>query len=68
MVLLRVGLQCFLILPFFLVITGKNNILPKKMCITAFSHNDQKILCFWLSRYVNVYICVYDFIIHVFAQ
>ena len=55
-VLLRVGLQCSLIWQFF-VITGKNNILPKKMFITAFSHNDQKILCFWLSRYIlNIYI------------
>jgi hypothetical protein len=53
-VLLRVGLQCSFDLNIFLVITGKNNILPKKMFITAFSHNDQKIVCFWLSRMLIV--------------
>ena len=40
----------FFDLTLFLVITGKNNILQKKMFITAFSDNDQNILCFWLSR------------------
>ena len=53
-VLLRVGLQCSFDLNIFLVITGKNNILPKKMFITVISHNDQKIVCFWLSRMLIV--------------
>ena len=46
----------FFDLTIFLVITGKNNILPTKMFITVFSHNDQKVLCFWLSRYIYIYI------------
>ena len=37
---------------FFGVIAGGNNILPKKLIITAFSLNDQTILRFWLSRYI----------------
>ena len=56
------GQDCNVILiwPFFLVITGKNNILPKKLIITAFSQNDQKILCFWLSRYIYIYYTYVD--------
>ena len=53
-VLLRVGLQCSFDLNIFLVITGKNNILPKKKFITVISHSDQKIVCFWLSRMLIV--------------
>ena len=38
-----------------IIIMSINNILPK-IIIAVFSRNDQKILYFWLSRYVYIYI------------
>lgn len=54
-VLLRVGLQCSFDLTIFFSLRVKK-ILLQKTIITAFSHNDQTTLCFWLSRYIQ---CIY---------
>ena len=52
-VLLRVGLQCSFDMTFFLVITGKNNILPKKCSLRLFPTMTRKLcVCVWLSRYI----------------
>ena len=40
---------------FFWSLRVKTIFYQTTMIITAFSHNDQKILCFWLSRY-SIYI------------
>jgi len=50
----------------FLVITGKNNMLPKTDH-NGFSHNDQKIWCFGLSRILYIlYVYIYYDYIHIY--
>ena len=51
-VLLRVGLQCSFDSAFFCHYGQKQYFAKKKLVVIALSHDDQKIVHFWLSRYI----------------
>ena len=75
-ILLRVGLLCCFDLTLFLVITGKNHILPKNGSLQFFPIMTRTFLCFWhthiyyylllfayninINKYI--YMCVYVYV------
>lgn len=59
-VLLRVGLQCYFDLTIFWGITGKNNILPKKLIITEFPKMTKMTRTFCVFGFPGMYVCMFQ--------